>query len=140
MRVDVLTATITDRLRNKRAIRIELVVNSLIALLLPWTGSRIAGAFIGLFLLSLTSEFVIKSSLPVMAEIMPKARAPLMGFTVAACLYARATGALISPALYQQGFLANAAAAFFLFLAACFFLRDLNIRPPQQLLSDEYPG
>ena len=103
--------------------KLGMIINSVVVFSIPFVSSHIAGAFIGLFLLYLTSEFVINSSIPVMSEIMPGDRATLMGLAMATFALARAAGALLAPLLYAHGFQANTMASFFFVLAALFILK-----------------
>jgi len=107
-----LTASLVDRVGKERSIRIGLVLNGLFALVLPWLGrSGLAGALAGLFLFYLSFEFSVVSMLPLMTEILPEARATLMGVNVAAYALGRALGAFLAPRLYLLGFRANVLAA-----------------------------
>jgi predicted MFS family arabinose efflux permease len=106
-----LVAAFVDRLGKLRAIGLGLAVNSLAALALPWIGQTEFGALIGLFLFYLSFEFIIVSTLPLMTELLPSARATLMAFNVAALSFGRAIGAFLAPHLYGLGFLAVALGA-----------------------------
>lgn len=126
---ELLTATVADRIGKKRSMQIGMIVNSVVVFSIPFVSSHIIGAFIGLFLMYLTSEFVINSSIPVMSEIMPDDRATLMGLAMATFALARATGALLAPLLYARGFQANTMASFIFVLAALFSLRYVKFTP-----------
>lgn len=94
---------LADRLGKKRAVRIGLVGNMLAALALPLLGNSLEGALIGLFLLYLSFEFSLVSSIPLMTQVMPEVRATLMASFIACMALGRAFGALLSPLLYAAG-------------------------------------
>ena len=108
MGAEGLVAAFVDRLGKLRAIALGLAVNSLAALPLPWLGRTEFGALVGLFFFYLSFEFTIVSSLPLMTELLPSARATLMACNVAALSFGRALGAFLAPRLYGLGFLAVA--------------------------------
>lgn len=137
---ELLTATLADRIGKRRSMQIGIIINSVVVFFLPFISGHIAGAFIGLFLLYLTSEFVINSSIPVMSEIMPDDRATLMGMGMATFALARAAGALLSPFLYAYGFQANTLAAFTFALAALVSLRFIKFSPGRHPSPDDPPN
>jgi predicted MFS family arabinose efflux permease len=109
-----LVGLLTDRLGKPRAIGAGLVLNSLAALALPWLGRSTSGALAGLFLFYITFEFTLVSSIPLMTELLPAARATLMAANIAAVSAGRAGGALLATPVYAAGILGNGllAAAF----------------------------
>jgi len=129
-----LSAGLTDRLGKPNSVGLGLILNSLAALLLPFLGQNLAGAVIGLSLFYITFEFTIVSSLPLMTEILPSARATLLAANVAGLSLGRAAGDLLAPTLYSakapgqiSGILASCLAATLLNLLALFALRSLQI-------------
>ena len=100
---ETLTATITDRLGKPRAVAAGVLLNCMAALALPFLGSTLPGAFIGLFLFYLTFEFAIVSSIALMTEVLPPARATLMASGIAAHSLGRALGALVTAPLFALG-------------------------------------
>ena len=100
---EVLVIGITDRMGKRRAIGIGLLLNSLIALGLPFLGTSMAGALVGLFLFYLTFEFTIVSSLPLMNEILPVARATTMAVFISGTSVGRAFGDMLAIPLYDYG-------------------------------------
>ena len=80
----------------------------------------------GLFFFYLSFEFTLVSSIPLMTEILPGARATLMSFNVAALSLGRALGAPLAPLLYGFGFLAIAAGAVVFNAIALLALRKLQ--------------
>jgi len=106
-----LVAAFVDRLGKSRAVALGLAVNSLAALALPFIGRTEVGALIGLFLFYISFEFTLVSSIPLMTEILPAARATMMAFNIAAISLGRALGAFLAPRLYGVSFLAVALGA-----------------------------
>jgi predicted MFS family arabinose efflux permease len=106
-----LSAWIVDRVGKERSVAAGLILNSMVALALPFLGRSLTGGVIGLGLFFLTFEFAIVSSLSLMTEVMPGARATLMGLNIAAFALGRAAGSFFGPQLYHLGFLANGVSA-----------------------------
>lgn len=129
-----LAAAFTDRLGKPMAIGIGIALNCLAALLLPVLGITTAGAMVGLFFFYLTFEYALVSSVPMMTEVMPAARATMMAFTTASVSLGRALGALIASPLFLFGestasipdILPNALVAILFNLAALVALRYLQ--------------
>jgi MFS transporter, DHA1 family, inner membrane transport protein len=122
-----LTAVLVDRLGKERSILVGLVLNGLSAIALPLLGTSVAGGLIGLFFFYLTFEFTIVSSLPLLTEILPTARATLMGINIATFSLGRALGAFIAPQLYLTGFWVNAGAALVFDLLAIYCLSRIRL-------------
>ncbi len=99
-----LVAAFSDRMGKKRAVALGLGGNILAALLLPWLGRSVVGALLGLFLFYITFEFTLVSSIPLMTELLPQARATLMAFNVTMLSLGRALGAPMGTFLYRYGF------------------------------------
>ncbi len=99
-----LVALFSDRLGKVRATGLGLAANCLASLLLPALGRTEAGALAGLFLFYISFEFTIVSQIPLMSEIMPKARATTLSFNAAGQSLGRAVGALAAPVFYALGF------------------------------------
>jgi predicted MFS family arabinose efflux permease len=121
-----MVAGFVDRIGKPRAVAIGLTVNSLAALALPFVGHTEAGALFGLFFFYLSFEFSIVSTLPLMTELLPSARATLMAFNVAAMSLGRALGAFLAPRLYGLGFLAVVLGSFGFNLVALFAVSRLR--------------
>lgn len=92
---------LVDRIGKGRAVAGALILNSLAALALPFLGSSLNGALVGLFFFYLTFEFSVVCSIPLITEILPQARATLMACTVAVISLGRALGDLLSPWLFS---------------------------------------
>lgn len=112
-----------DRLGKPRAIAIGLLANSLTAVAFPFLGQTLPGALVGLFFFYLTFEFTLVSTIPMMTEIMPKARATLMAINVSALSLGRALGAFVAPTLFAWGMGTIAGAAIVFNLLALIALR-----------------
>lgn len=106
-----LVALFADRLGKVRATGLGIAANCLAALLLPIIGRTETGALIGLFFFYITFEITVVSQIPLMSEVMPKARATTLSFNAAAHSLGRALGALSAPILYALGFGAVTGAA-----------------------------
>ncbi|MBN1147426.1 MAG: MFS transporter [Anaerolineales bacterium] len=131
---EALTGALADRLGKRRAVAIGLVLNCLAVLALPVLASDLNGALLGLFFVYLSFEFTIVSSIPLMTEVLPGARATFMSTFVAGMSIGRGLGALLSPRLYRFGvdcgafspLLVNALAAVALNILALFALQALK--------------
>jgi predicted MFS family arabinose efflux permease len=121
-----LVAVTVDRLGKMNALMIGLAANAGAAVILPLAGRTVATALIGLALFYLTFEYTVVSMLPVMSEILPRARATLLAFYAASFSLGRALGSLASPRLYALGFPAVALAAAVLNAVAFLFLLRLR--------------
>lgn len=113
-----LVALLADRLGKARATGLGIAVNCVAALMLPIIGRTEVGALIGLFFFYISFEFTIVSQIPLMSEVMPKARATTLSFNAAAHSLGRALGALLVPGLYALGFATVTGAAIFMNLLA----------------------
>jgi predicted MFS family arabinose efflux permease len=112
-----------DRLGKPKAIAFGLLGNCLAALAFPSLGQTLPGAVVGLFLFYLTFEFTLVSTIPMMTEIMPHARATMMAINISAMSLGRALGALVAPALFSWGMGTSAGAAVVFNLLALLALR-----------------
>ncbi|OGO15282.1 MAG: hypothetical protein A2Z14_14645 [Chloroflexi bacterium RBG_16_48_8] len=123
-----LVALLADRIGKKSSVGIGLAFNSAACLALPQLGQTLTGALIGLFLFYLSFEFAIVSSIPLMTELVPKARGTTMSALFAGFAAGRGVGALLGPSLFGYGLMANCslAAAFDItaFLLLLFFMRE----------------
>jgi predicted MFS family arabinose efflux permease len=103
-----------------------IVLSCLATILLPFIGRSIPGALLGLFLFYITFEFTLVSSIPMMTEILPTARATLMATNVAALSLGRALGAYLAPQLYSWGMVGSAMATLGFNVLALLLLRYLQ--------------
>ena len=127
-----LTALFTDKIGKKRMVVISLLLNMLIALSMPWMANGVAGALIGLFLFYITFETMIVSSLPIMTEILPSARATMMGLVIGAFSLGRAVGALLAPLFYIYGFRVNTFATILFNLIALYALTRIQVKSEEK--------
>ena len=133
-----LSAIITDRIGKELSVRLGLTTSAVATILIYLVGQSVPGALIGLFLFYLGFEFTIVSSLPLMSELFPAARATVMASTVAGFSLGRALGAFLAPRLYQQGFIFNLIVALFFNALAFFLLR--NVHPSSETGEPEPAG
>jgi predicted MFS family arabinose efflux permease len=112
-----------DRLGKPRAIIFGLLTNCLSALIFPSLGQTLPGAVLGLFLFYLSFEFTLVSTIPMMTEIVPTARATVMAMNITALSLGRALGAFVAPTLFAWGMGTSAAAAIVFNLLALMALR-----------------
>ena len=108
---ELLGGGVSDRIGKERAIFSGIVLNALVAFALPWLGHSTAGALFGLFLFYFTHEFSVVSAMTMFTEIMPSARATLVGVMVGSFSLGAMGGAFLSPMLYELGFRYNTLAA-----------------------------
>lgn len=121
-----LSGLLSDRLGKISTIRYGTILNCLAALALPVLGRSTAGAIFGLILFYITFEFTLVSSIPLMTEIQPKARATLMSVNVSGLSLGRSLGAFLAPRLFEYGVLYNGLVAVAFNLLALFALHHLN--------------
>ena len=134
---ELVVSVVVDWLGKRRAVLIGLALNGLVVLTLPWIGRTLTGALVGLFFIYLTFEFTVVSSIPLMTEVVPHARATFMSLVVAAMAVGRALGALVVPALFganslfgsQTSLLPVVLAGAFLNLLAVLALQAVKISP-----------
>jgi predicted MFS family arabinose efflux permease len=130
-----LAVAFTDRLGKPLAVGLGLGLNCLAVLALPVLGTSSTGAVVGLFFIYITFEFAIVSSIPMMTEVMPSARATVMAVAGASISLGRVIGALMGTPLYLFGvssagipdILPNALAAVILNILAIIALRYLQL-------------
>ena len=106
-----LVAGVVDRLGKRRSVGLGIGLNVLACLFLPVIGFSLGGALVGLFAFFITFEFAVVSSIPLMTELVPGARATLMAGNVAMFSAGRMLGAFIGPRLFVPGLMTNAVAA-----------------------------
>jgi len=126
-----LVAGITDRLGKRRSLAIGLIGNSLACLALPYLARTPASALVALFLFYLSFEFTVVSSIPMMTELFPEARATLMSVNISAFSLGRAIGAALGLALFRFGIGANTLAVVALNLTALVVLLAFIGRGPR---------
>lgn len=92
-----------DRVGKRRAISGGLLVSIIAYLLLPHLAGSLPGALTGLFLVWLAWDFSIVSTLPLISQLAPHARATLLALNVAAMALARLVGSLTAIPLWTAG-------------------------------------
>ena len=97
--------------------------NCLAAVAFPFLDQTLAGAVVGLFFFYLTFEFTLVSTIPMMTEILPSARATMMAINISALSLGRALGAFVAPTLFAWGMGTSAGAAVVFNLLALLALR-----------------
>jgi len=100
---ELLTIVLVDRVGKRRAVLVATslyVIAFLLAIL--WAGA-LAPLLAALFLVSITFEFALVASLPIASELVPPARATMMGFVVFVHSFGRIVASLIALPLYASG-------------------------------------
>jgi predicted MFS family arabinose efflux permease len=120
-----LVVTVTDRLGKRRAVTIGLLANCVACFLLPALARTPAGAMLALFFFYFSFEFTLVSTIPLMTELVPEARATLMSANITALSAGRVLGAGLGLALFANGIQANTLAAALLNAAAIAVLLTL---------------
>jgi predicted MFS family arabinose efflux permease len=98
-----LTATLADRIGLRRALIGGVILSSASYALLPLLPPSLPLALAGLFLVFLTFEFTIVTSLSLFTEVVPEARATMMSSYEAASGLGRVLGALLGGAIWLAG-------------------------------------
>jgi len=97
-----LVALTTDRLGKPRALAWGLTLNAIASVLLPIIGRTQIGALIGLFFFYISFEYVMVSHIPMMTELVPKARATMLTLNLTGHTIGRALGALLATFIYSR--------------------------------------
>jgi predicted MFS family arabinose efflux permease len=100
------SAGFVDRIGKRRAVAGGLALTMVAYLLLPRLAGHLGGALAGLFLVYLTYDFSIVSSLPLLSELAPRARGTLLSVNVAAMALGRLASSLTAVRLWDAGGLA----------------------------------
>ncbi len=117
---ECLTAVLGDRLGKKSALIGGLLVATAACAVLPLTETSLPLALAGLFLVFLSTEFTIVTSLSLTTEIIPGHRATMMSAYFAAAGMGRVAGALLGGHVWETGGITlTAGIAAGLTLAAC---------------------
>lgn len=94
---------IADRLGKRRAVAWGIGLSMVSYIALPFLGTNLVGALLGLFAAFLSFEFTMVALIPLMSELVPEARAPVMSATISAQSSGRMVGALIGGGLLSAG-------------------------------------
>ncbi len=100
---ETLVVGLVDRLGKRRAVALGLSLSIVAAFSLPVLGGSLTSAYVGLFLFYITFEFTMVSTLPLMTEVMPEARATYMAAFIASTALGRSLTSLVAPWLYRLG-------------------------------------
>ncbi len=121
---ETLTATLADRLGLRRATLIGVVLSSASYALLPVLGQSLPLALAALFITFVTFEFTIVTTVSLLTEVLPGARATMMSALLATSGLGRVVGALLGSSLWLWGGMlaAGMAAAVFSVVAVVMFL------------------
>ena len=106
-----LVAVLADRIGKRRAVVVGIVLNALATLSLPLISRSVWSALAALFVLYITFEFAIVSSIPLMTEVVPRARATMMAAYVSAHAAGHMLGAPLGAVLFTHGLVANSLAS-----------------------------
>lgn len=98
-----LTAAIADRLGLKRSVISGLVLSTLSYLMLPLLGHTLPLALLSLFVIFVSFEFAIVTSISLSTEVLPGARATMMAALFAAGGVGRVLGALAGGSIWLVG-------------------------------------
>jgi predicted MFS family arabinose efflux permease len=122
-----LVALTTDRLGKPRALAVGLTLNAIASVLLPIIGRTQIGALVGLFFFYISFEYVLVSHIPMMTELVPKARATILTLNVTGHTLGRGLGALLATFIYTRfGFVFVALLAFVFNIIALLALRRMS--------------
>ena len=130
---EITTTLWLDAVGKRKMILTFLVLNSLAALLLPFAGGNLTWAVAGLGFFYITFEIVLISTLTLMSEVLPQARATILAMTVAGFSLGRMLGNLIAPGLFSVGFWLSSLAAIVLNIAAGILLTQVKARTSKPL-------
>ncbi len=96
-----LTASLADRLGLKRALVLGLTFSGVSYLVLPALGHSLPLALAALFIVFITFEFTLVTSLSFFTELLPDARATMMAGFLASASIGRICGTLIGGKLWM---------------------------------------
>lgn len=133
-----LTVLISDRLGLRRSIFSGLVLTIVNYALIPLYGQSLGLALVGIFLVFLSFEFMIVTSMSLCTEILPAHRATMMAAFFAAAGAGRVTGALIGGHIWLFGgiWLTGVMSAFITLLALLSLIIGLKAWHPAQTITD----
>ncbi len=101
----------SDRLGKRLAVGLGVVITTASGLVLPLLSNSLIGTLIALFCFFLSFEFALTTSISLLTELIPAARATIMAANVAAIALGDALGATAGPWLFRRGLSANVLAA-----------------------------
>lgn len=115
-----------DAVGKRKMIWIFLGLNSVAASLLPLAGRNFVWAVVGLGFFYITFEIALISTLTLMSEVLPQARATMLAVSVAGISLGRMLGNLAAPGLFASGFWLSCLAAVILNLLAAGLLTQVR--------------
>lgn len=92
-----------DRFGKRPVIITTGVLNGLLYVLIPHTSGSLTAALITLFFLFLTFEITLVGGMPLMTELVPRARGVVMTMVLAAMSMGRLVGATLGPVIWLRG-------------------------------------
>ena len=98
-----LTAALSDRVGLKKSVMVGTGVTVLNYALIPLYGHSLVVAFIGIFMLFLSFEFTVVTSIALYTEILPRSRATMIASVMAAAGLGRVAGALAGGVVWLTG-------------------------------------
>lgn len=98
-----MTAALADRLGLKRSVILGLIACLICYGILPLLGQTLGMSLTGLFIIFLTFEFTIVTSLSLSTELIPTSRATMMASYLASAGIGRVVGALIGGPIWLAG-------------------------------------
>lgn len=125
---EVLVVGLVDRIGKRRSVIIGGVFYALAYVLFWALQSTLVGMLVALFCIYLGFEFTLVASLPIASEMVPEARATMMGFTGAASSVGRIIGSLVALPLFGANRLWMVALAGFVAVALAVMLSWLATR------------
>ena len=102
---ELLAIQMSGRIDRWKGLKFVLVLNGVVACMIPILGSSMTGAVLSLPLFFITTEFLYISAIPVTVEVMPSARATMLGINGAVIALGRALADFIAPYLISFGLL-----------------------------------
>jgi len=124
---------ISDRLGLKRSVGIGLSGMAAAMLIMPLFRFTLVGALASLFVFFLALEFAYVSSVPLLTEVLPAARATLMALAVTFAYIGRAILSPLTPWLYDNGFWVISITGIALCISGLLALIEVRISPSIEL-------
>jgi predicted MFS family arabinose efflux permease len=100
---ETLTAVFSDRFGLKRSVIVGLILSTICYAILPLFGQTLSLALAGLFLVFITFEFMVVTSISLATELLPGSRATMMAACLATAGLGRVVGALIGGPIWLTG-------------------------------------
>jgi predicted MFS family arabinose efflux permease len=114
----IFAAAALDRIGKRRGLLGGLALNACAYLVLRLLAGNLGTALGGIILLGLTSEFCIVATIPLISELVPRARGTVMATNTAVTALTAAVASIAAPRLWEAGRLSHVTAA----SAACIVL------------------